>query len=120
MKYERLTKWEDERAASINGSSPIDKDLANTINRLAELEDKIEDNVLIPIPLPLNSKAFIIMGNKSIKEVVIIKYEFSLSGEYAQVMWYEGDRKMVMYVGIDELNKTKGDAKMKLKELKTK
>lgn len=74
----------------------------------------------IPIPFPLNSKVFIVMGNKSIKEVVIIKYEFGLSGEYAEVMWYEGDRKTIMYVRIDELNKTKEAAKAKLKELKNK
>lgn len=111
MSYKRLTdkNWK-RRAYQFN----------DIYNRLAELEDMITDNVLIPIPLQLNSKAFIIMGNKSIKEVVIIKYEFGLSGEYAQVMWYEGDRKMVMYVGIDDLNKTKTDAKAKLEELKNK
>lgn len=84
-------------------------------NHLVELKDMIANNILIQIPLPLNSKAFIIMGNKSIKEVVIIKYEFGLSGKYAEVLWYEGDRKMIMYVGIDELNETKEAAEAKLK-----
>lgn len=40
--YERLTKWEVEGCASVNGCSPIDKDMANAINRLCELEDKME------------------------------------------------------------------------------
>jgi hypothetical protein len=30
--YERLTKWEVEGCASVNGCSPIDKDMANAIN----------------------------------------------------------------------------------------
>lgn len=48
--YERLTKWEHENCASVNGLSPIDKDMANAINRLAELEDKIENGTLIEFP----------------------------------------------------------------------
>lgn len=45
--YKRLTKWEHLNCASVKGSSPIDKDMANAINRLAELEDKIERGELV-------------------------------------------------------------------------
>ena len=47
--YKRLTKWEIPNCASVNGCSPIDKDIANAINRLAELEDKMENDTLVDI-----------------------------------------------------------------------
>ena len=45
----RITKWEIGGIASVNGNSPIDKDMANAINRLAELEDKIENGTLVEL-----------------------------------------------------------------------
>lgn len=122
MSYERLTTVDKDRYIDITGIRDVDmrredeRKYHAAKSRLAELEDMIDSNVLIQVPLPLNSKVFVIVGNKSIKEAVIIKYEFGLSGKYAEVLWYEGDRKMIMYVGIDELNKTEEEAEAKLKE----
>lgn len=122
MSYERLTTVDKDGHIDITGIWDVDmrredeRKYHAAINRLVELEDMIANNVLMQVPLPLNSKVFVIVGNKSIKEAVIIKYEFGLSGKYAEVMWYEGDRKMVMYVGIDELNETEEEAEAKLKE----
>lgn len=48
--YERLTKWEVEGCASVNGCSPIDKDMANAIDRLCDLEDKIEQGKIVELP----------------------------------------------------------------------
>ena len=47
--YKRITKWEVPNCASVNGVSPIDKDIANAINRLAELEDLIEQGTLVQL-----------------------------------------------------------------------
>lgn len=122
MSYERLTTVDKDRYIDITGIRDVDmrredeRKYHAAKSRLAELEDMIDSNVLIQVPLPLNSKVFVIVGNKSIKEAVIIKYEFGLSGKYAEALWYEGDRKMIMYVGIDELNKTEEEAEAKLKE----
>lgn len=48
--YERLTKWEVNGCASVNGCSPIDKDMANAINRLCEIEDKICEGRMLELP----------------------------------------------------------------------
>ena len=48
--YERLTKWEVEGCASVNGCSPIDKDMSNAINRLCDLEDKICEGRMVELP----------------------------------------------------------------------
>lgn len=84
MKYERLTKWEDKNAASVNGSSPLDKDFAKAIKRLAELEDKIEGGTLIELPCKVGDKVckFIVKENKQflIIEAVCIKIEISRKG----------------------------------------
>ena len=47
---ERFTKWEINGGASVNGCSPIDADMAKAINRLCELEDKIEQGKLLELP----------------------------------------------------------------------
>ena len=48
--YDRLTKWEVNGCASVNGCSPIDKDMANAINRLCEIEDKICEGKFVELP----------------------------------------------------------------------
>jgi hypothetical protein len=48
--YERLTKCEVDGCASVNGCSPIDKDMANAIDRLCDLEDKIEQGKIVELP----------------------------------------------------------------------
>ena len=69
--YKRLTKWEDDRSASVNGSSPIDKDFAKAINRLAELEDKIEKGVLIDLPMRDWDNAYFVAQDGSGKPYVL-------------------------------------------------
>jgi hypothetical protein len=58
--YERLTKWEVEGCASVNGCSPIDKDMANAIDRLCELEDKIEQGKILELPCKVGQKVYCI------------------------------------------------------------
>lgn len=58
MEYKRLTKWETENSASVNGGTPINKDIAEAINRLAELEDKIESKELVELPCKLGDTLY--------------------------------------------------------------
>ena len=69
--YKRLTKWEDDYSASVNGSSPIDKDFEKAINRLAELEDRIEKGLLIDLPMKDWDKAYFIAQDESGKPYVL-------------------------------------------------
>lgn len=57
---ERLTKWEFEGCASVNGCSPIDKDMANAINRLCDLEDKIEQGKIVELPCAVGQTIYVI------------------------------------------------------------
>ena len=56
--YERLTKWEVEGCASVNGCSPIDKDMANAIDRLCDLEDKIEQGKILELPCEVGATLY--------------------------------------------------------------
>lgn len=47
MEYKRLTKHETDNVVSINGRIFYDEPMASIIDRLAELEDKIDDGILI-------------------------------------------------------------------------
>lgn len=47
---ERLTKHESENVISVNGKVFYDYPIADVVERLAELEDKIEDGTLIEPP----------------------------------------------------------------------
>ena len=57
--YERLTKWEVEGCASVNGCSPIDKDMAKAINRLCDLEDKICEGRRVEVPCKIGDEVWI-------------------------------------------------------------
>lgn len=73
--YERLTKWEVDGCASVNGCSPLDNDMANAINRLCELEDKIEQGKLLELACNVGDKVYRIWSvgkhGKSIAEFVV-------------------------------------------------
>lgn len=53
-----MTKLEDKKTASVNGGSPTDKDFANAINRLAELEDMIESGLLVELPCKIGDTLY--------------------------------------------------------------
>lgn len=116
--YKRLTKWEFSNCASVNGLSPIDKDLTNAINRLAELEDKIENGTLVFIEKP-KKKYYAIVGYRNCYgkfgwniHYVPIEYE----KEYNRVSLNIDGRLFV--TTKDLLFNTKAEAEVKLKELK--
>lgn len=62
MKYERLTKIEYENVASINGRIYYEEPVASAIERLAELEDMIEDGTLIELPCKIGETVYRFLG----------------------------------------------------------
>lgn len=66
--YKRLTKWECKGCASVNGTSPIDRDFSEAINRLAELEDKIENGTLVELPCKVEEIMYQVIEGMPIQE----------------------------------------------------
>ena len=135
MAYERLTKWEDKKTASVNGCSPIDKDIANAINRLAELEDMIESGQAVILERKIGEHVFCIdtlclnfgVPNLEIKEGEIVKIQAEIQKENIKYrytvecfdhIFKENDTKS-HYVCSEELVfTTKEAADAKLNELR--
>jgi hypothetical protein len=123
MEYKRLTKRicgavviEDEFG---NDISTFYKPLGDVIDRLAELEDAIEQGKMIELPVKLTEKCYVIFGRheKYIKEVCVIMYEIGTVDKWARVIWYEGERKLWEDFHVNELYPTREEAEKKLKEL---
>jgi hypothetical protein len=93
--------------------------LQNAIDRLAELEDKIEQGTLIELPVKLTEKAYVIFGRneKYIKEVCVIMDEIGTVDKWARVVCYEGERKLWEDFHTKELYATREEAEKRLKEL---
>ena len=115
----RLTKWEDNTTASINGSSPIDKDISQAINRLAEYEDLEEQGLLIRLPCKVGSKIYEVFSYPEyhIEETVVEKIILTGKGmklKLARNSFYE--------TTISSLGKsiffTREEAEKRVKELK--
>lgn len=81
---ERFTKWEVDGCASVNGCSPIDADMANAINRLCDLEDKIEQGKILELPCKVGQTVYRIT-NFIHGETLIVEgevFEFTITNEY--------------------------------------
>ena len=113
--YERLTKWEVEAVASVNGCSPIDKDMAKAINRLCDLEDKIEQGKIVELPCKIGDEVWInrYFHSKLLPQKGIVSEMKFLPNMELQIV--------VKYVGRGRWGKdifaTPEEAKKKLKEL---
>lgn len=73
MEYKRITEWDiegwGEGLASVNGKTSIDKDITLAINRLAELEDKIEQGTLIELPCKVGDTAYHLTSANTLEEL---------------------------------------------------
>lgn len=126
--YKRLTKWEHPNCAGVNGCSPLDKDMAKAINRLAELEDRIENKTLVELPCKVGDTVYRVMADKRIKQ----PYEYKVIG-----FWYSayedcnnlhlaryinGEFESTINVPFPEFNRilflTKAEAEKRLEEWK--
>lgn len=74
-------------------------------NRLAELEDKIEQGTLVPLPLPLGADCWCVVNAVSQKDAFVRKQKFTL--------WLYDDGRWGRIVFA-----TKAEAEAKLAELK--
>ena len=113
--YKRITKWEVPNCASVNGVSPIDTDIANAINRLAELEDLIEQGLLVKLPCKIGDTIYTVEWHTDwITERWDI-YETQVSGFCID----EGGVRPVDFYGatIYEPFFTKAEAEARLAEL---
>lgn len=104
--YNRLTKWEVPNCASVNGVSPIDKDIANAINRLAELEDLIEQELLIKLPCKVGDMVWEVNPFDKITLPIIAP------NLYAIIRWTE-DKAFGKYLFL-----TKAEAEARVEEIK--
>ncbi len=96
-------------------------------NRLAELEDKIEDGTLIELPCKVGDTVYRVMADKRIKQ----PYEYKVVGFWYSayeacnnlhlVRYINGEFESVINVPFSELNRvfflTKAEAEKKLEEL---
>lgn len=57
------------------------------LKKLWELENGLKDGTILKFPCPLNSKAYIRMGDHSIKEVTIVEYNIEPNGIFAKAIW---------------------------------
>ena len=87
--YERLTKWEIKGCASVNGCSPIDKDMANAINRLCEIEDKICEGRMVELPCNVGQTIYVLTTDSptGIEETkisqVIVRFKGNSKPQYS-------------------------------------
>lgn len=89
---------------------------AKALLRLAEYEDLEEQGLIVRLPTTLNKPAYIIMGDKSIKEMTVLEYYVEPNGIFVRLAWKDGRHNMRMTVPVKELNNCYAEAKKKLKE----
>ena len=122
MKYERLTK-------RFTGGSPYTDIAGNydVLERLAELEDKIENGTLVELPCKVGQDIYYITNKRKIIHRIAREYRYlvDLGWEITATLW-ESDRSgylnlMTTIIHSEEIGKnaffTKAEAEQKLKEL---
>ena len=121
---ERLTKWEVDWCASVNGCSPIDADMAKAINRLCDLEDKIEQGKIVELPCAVGQIVYEVQPMRARTQgykITTAKW----NGCYWWFTWVVKDRNGI-YVNIDgfsshQIGKTvfldRATAEAKLREM---
>ena len=115
-KYERLTKWEDDRTASIYGYSFIDGEIQEAINRLAILEDEIEEGTLVHLPfIKRYDKVYCVLfpDQKDVWEREILNASYDFINEKLKI---EDTQGIISFLGENAFL-TREEAEEKLKSL---
>ena len=116
MKYKRLTERVGKSICVKETSTNDNKSIWNAIERLAELEDKIENGTLIELPCKVGDTVYE-ANYKNSKVYCHTVYKIELR-ECLIVYWIDGKgSKDYGYFGKDTFL-TKAEAEAKLKELK--
>lgn len=92
MKYERITKRKDERCWQgeefwLSAEEPDDEEVDKVYDRLAELEDKIENGTLIELPIGwLNCLKLLVCGASCYADIMnTLQNEMKNNKEYANL-----------------------------------
>ena len=118
--YKRLTERAGKGVAIKETSANDNKSIWNAIERLAELEDKIENQTLIKLPCKVGDKVYVIDRNNNLIEMEIISY--MATNKYVVYSAKHIEEEYIYSLYDSELNYdwflTKSEAEQKLKELK--
>lgn len=115
-KYERLTK-------RFTGGSPYTEYASgqDILERLAELEDKIENGTLSEFPCRVGGRVYKIMkvaGVERIAEYVVMDFSCGIHGNFIKAHSMQGNDKTITFGEFrDGWFLTKAEAEKKLKEL---
>ena len=108
MKYERLTEREDNAIG-------MSCEISDIIDRLAELEDKIEDGTLVELPCKVGDTVFIIakqgMDIYAVEETIIVNFWFNKIDNRLYPINTAG-------IPLNEIFLTKAEAEKRLEELR--
>lgn len=108
MKYERLTEREDNAIG-------MSCEISDIIDRLCELEDKIEDGTLVELPCKVGDTVFIIakqgMNIYTVEEATIVDFWFNKIDNRLYPISASG-------ITLNEIFLTKADAERQLKKLR--
>lgn len=74
MSYKRLTERVGNGVAIKETSTNDNKSIWNAIERLAELEDKIENGLLIELPCKVGDMVYVIDYYNKIEKVTVLDY----------------------------------------------
>ena len=122
MNYERLTKKCDLGIGLTRTSGNITEDYIAVVNRLAELEDMIEDGRLIELPCKVGDKLYWVSSSiKKPEEWEIIDIAFY--GEITVTRRKKSQKEIFYFYSRllgEEWFTTKPEAEAKLKELRGK
>ena len=125
MKYERLTKRFEVGLGLTKTSCTIGEDYITIINRLAELEDKIEAGTLVELPCKVGDTVwFNCPDNMTIKYGEISKIFIDIRNQEIQRTYkvrYRIDNNLLDYVTYlisqEHIFTTKEEAEARLKEM---
>ena len=113
MKYERLTIRNSDGSVS----QPTHSTFGKVFNRLAELEDKIEQGLMIELPCKVGDKVYVIRKG-GIEEKDVRQFHVGRNG------WYAVYYGTTLWDSCDRLGKawflTREEAEAKLLELQNK
>ena len=108
MKYERLTEREDNAIG-------MSCEISDIIDRLAELEDKIEDGTLVEPPCKVGDKVYVIakqgMDIYTVEETKIVDFWFNKIDNRLYPIDTDG-------ITLNEIFITKAEAEKRLEELR--
>lgn len=128
MKYERLTAkdryWENEELWTVAQELTFEE-IDEIYNRLAELEDKIENGTLVELPFAIGQKIYCVIAKpRFVKEQYINEFEvdaYSVEKDRIDIIHYiedDGIHRVYWTYESENVFLTKAEAEKRLEELR--